>query len=371
MTSNGVTQKPTYAIVTTTIYVPKLLDAYAKDARAHKRDVLFVVVGDKKTPLETAQYCAGLAKKGHSVEYFSPERQDDYLSTFLSLKAHLPWNSIQRRNVGLLFAYQNGCEVIATIDDDNFLLGKDYLGLHGIGSERRCEIVSSNTGWINICSLLKEQHGRTFYHRGFPLEKRTPNETWKIQKGAILPVVSAGLWLGDPDVDAMERLYYLADPTEAVKMTRNVSISPSKRTWTPFNSQNTALAREVIPAYFLSPKVGRYDDILASYIVKHIADHLGDSIVFGAPLVRQERNPHNYWRDLDQERHGHALTLRFVEALATIPLKGKTYAACYAELVDSLPKAIGKRNDIRNDERPFLEGYFEGMRIWRDTFATL
>ncbi len=359
-----------YAIVTTTIYVQKLLDAYAQDARAFDRDVLFVVIGHKKTPLETAGYCEELAKQGYSVEYFSPERQEAYLAKFPALKAHLPWNSIQRRNVGLLFAYENDCPVIATIDDDNFLLVEDYLGTHGIGTKRSCEIVSSNTGWINVCSLLREAHGRTFYHRGFPLEKRTPDETWQTKKDTMMPVVSAGLWLGDPDVDALERLQYLADPTDAVEMTREVSVSPAKGVWSPFNSQNTALARDVIPAYFLSPKVGRYDDIWAAYVVKHVADHLGGSIMFGQPLVRQERNPHNYWRDLDQERYGHALTLRFVESLAGIPLKGKTYAACYGELVDALPEKLAARSDIRDDERPFLEGYFEGMHIWRDTFTS-
>ena len=29
------------------------------------------------------------------------------------------WNSIQRRNIGLLYAYEQGADVIATVDDDN------------------------------------------------------------------------------------------------------------------------------------------------------------------------------------------------------------------------------------------------------------
>ena len=75
------------AIVTTTIFVPRLLTKYASDAKAHRHNPLFVVIGDKKTPLETAVFCASLAKKsGFAVEYFSPERQDDYLKKSPSLK---------------------------------------------------------------------------------------------------------------------------------------------------------------------------------------------------------------------------------------------------------------------------------------------
>ncbi|MBI4093789.1 hypothetical protein HY417_02395 [Candidatus Kaiserbacteria bacterium] len=361
------------AIVTTTIYVPKLLSAYAKDAKAHGHDPLFVVVGDRKTPTETERFCEKLAKQsGFAVEYFSPARQEQYLKKFPALRRHLPWNSIQRRNVGLLFAYVAGCETIITIDDDNFLVSKDFIREHQVTGERTCDVVSTTSGWVNVCRLLKEKHSRTFYHRGFPLEKRMPNETWNVRRAKVRPVVNAGLWLGDPDVDAMERLYHLGDPTDATsyKHRGKPNIAVAKGIWTPFNSQNTAIRRDAIPAYFLSPLIGRYDDIWASYILKHIADHLDDSIVFGEPLVRQERNPHNYWKDLDQERFGHALTLRFVEALSTIRLKQKTYALCFGEIIEKLPHAIADKK-LSDVERKFVDGMLDGMRIWHRTFASL
>lgn len=360
----------TYAIVTTTIFVPKLLDSYAEDAKKHSHNVLFVVVGDKKTPPETEEYCLQLAKKsGFRVDYFSPERQEEYLSQWSKLRDHIQWNCIQRRNVGMLYAYENGCETIATIDDDNFLIDADYLGTHGIGTQMDVTEVASQTGWMNVCTLLTESHGRIFYHRGFPLEKRT-EESWDEKSTTIQPVVSAGLWLGDPDIDALERLYHLTDPTEATTLAREERFSPALGTWTPFNSQNTALARRVIPAYFLSPKVGRYDDIWGSYVVKRIADHLDDRIVFGKPLVKQERNPHNYWRDLDAERYGHSLTLAFVEALSSIELRGTTYQKCYEELSEALPDNL-LSGIFKEDEVEFLKGYFEGMKIWRDTFSKI
>ena len=271
----------------------------------------------------------------------------------------------------MLYAYEQGCEVIATIDDDNFLATEDYLGKHGIRDTQDAVEVMSSTGWINVCALLEEKHGRRFYHRGFPIEKRLAEEHWKEKRVKVKPVASAGLWLGDPDVDAMERLYHFTEPTDATKLARDERIVPAKGTWSPFNSQNTALAREAMPAYFLSPKVGRYDDIWGSYILKRIADELGDAVAYGEPLVKQERNPHNYWRDLDMERYGHALTLSFVEALANIALSGKDYRAAYAEITDALPELLLSNPKLKDDERAYLNGYFDGMRIWRDVFKTL
>jgi len=363
--------KPDVCIVTTTIYVPKLLDAYAKDAKKYGHEVLFVVVGDKKTPPETERFCRALQRKsGFRVKYFPVQEQEKYLSRFPQLKKHLVWNSIQRRNVGLLYAYEAGPETVITIDDDNFLVTKDFVGAHSVRGQRTGEVVRTNTGWVNVCALLTERHGRRFYHRGFPLEKRLPKEQWSVKRARVRPVVNAGLWLGDPDVDAMERLYHLADPTDAVAYTGKRTIAPAKGVWTPFNSQNTAIRRDAIPAYFLSPYIGRYDDIWASYIIKHIADHLHDSICFGEPVVRQKRNPHNYWKDFDQERYGHALTLRFVDALSRIKLTGKTYQRCFKELIARLPKEVAKEN-MNEKEKEFFVKFFQGLRIWRDVFASL
>lgn len=377
-------QAPTYAIVTTTIFVPKLLDAYAKDAKKHGRETLFIVVGDKKTPPETVAYCATFAARtGFAMEYFSVERQEEYLSRFKALKKHLPWNCIMRRNIGMLYAYERGSEIIATIDDDNFLAAPDYLGNHKLGVPTTVEVVSSSTKWANVCRLLIEKHGRTFYHRGFPPEKRLVNEKWKVTKRSIIAVANAGLWLGEPDVDALERIYHFNDPTTALKWNRKTSVALAKGTWSPFNSQNTAILRRALPAYFLSammsgfvdkngfPMTSRYDDIWGAYVLKHIADHLGEYVTFGAPIVRQNRNPHNYWKDFDMERHGLALSDRFVETLSSIRLVGKNYQSCYAELTEKFEKTMLARTDLWHEERVYLRGYFESMRVWRDTFAAL
>ena len=70
-------------------------------------------------------------------------------------------------------------------------------------------------------------------------------------------------------------------------------------------------------------------------------------------------------------RYGHPLTLRFVEALSSVELTGSTYQECFAEITKKLPEMCAMRTDIAEDERTFLNGLFEGMRVWVDTFALL
>jgi hypothetical protein len=41
--------------------------------------------------------------------------------------------------------------------------------------------------------------------------------------------------------------------------------------------------------------------LCGSDVLTRIAEHLDHAICFGEPLVRQERNPHDLWRDLDAE----------------------------------------------------------------------
>lgn len=359
------------ALVTTTIHVPSLLDDYCRDAREHGHDAVSItVVGDKKTPTECATFCAGLQEKyGHLVRYMSVDDQLEYLAPYADLRDHLPYNSIQRRNIGLLAAYKGGADAIITIDDDNFLTEPDFIGKHNVvGTERSVTAITSSTGWYNVCELLEEKRGLPFYHRGYPMGQRwnRGDVTGSSASGRV--AVNAGLWLEAPDIDALTWLDLPIETTAYDVDTYPDGIALAVGTWSPFNSQNTALARDIIPAYFLSPHIGRYDDIWASYIVKRIADHLGDVIHFGHPLVRQKRNPHNYFKDFDNERMGMELTDAFVVVLRDMDLTGSSYGNCFAEVIKALEQQAG---DIVGDSHfgAEFQNMLAGMRIWREATA--
>lgn len=361
-------------IVTTTIYVPRALERYAENARFYgHQDVNFIVVGDKKTPVETRAFCDSITARYYRCEYLDIEDQQAYLEPYPDLWRHLPFNCIQRRDIGLLKAWADGADVVITIDDDNWMLNHDFVRLHGVvGTQPELPAYDSSSGWFNVCSMLEEAHGTGFYHRGFPRAER-----WKEAEAftSVAPLrrrvaVNAGLWLDDPDIDAMTRL-------ERPIVVRGIRENAPQRfalhpgTWSPFNSQNTALAREVIAAYFLSPCVGRYDDIWPSYIVTRIANHLGDVIAYGLPLLRQKRNEHSLWKDLDDERIGMLLSDEFCATLRAIALRGTTYAECYRELAEKLPGVWTPGAKWTDAMRQAREGLLEGMAVWSAVFRSL
>lgn len=324
-----------HALVTTTINVPHLLIDYCRDfiEHGHKNDVEIVVVGDFKTPPEAREYCKNLQiKYGIKIYYMGEEEQNIFLPE--NYKNFLPWNCIQRRNVGILYSYNAGAEIIYTIDDDNFLHTKDYIGSHLIQTnDYQLGYVAGKNGWFNICSYLKEKDGKKFYHRGYSFKHRSDdNEPPATNFCFARSVVSAGLWLGDPDIDAVTRMA-IAPEVSGCEIAQHVALGIGTKG--PFNSQNTALHRDVIPAYCLAAGLGRYDDIVASYFVKRIADHLGDYISFGLPLVKQERNEHDLFKDFEQEKLGMQLIDDIVDWLYSIELAGTNYAECIKEILDS------------------------------------
>ncbi len=362
-----------FTIVTTTINVPTLLRSYAADAVRFKRQLdRFIVIGDKKTPAEASTFCAQLESDfGIECLYLSEQDQIAYLADFPGLRDLVPWNCIQRRNVGMLKAYQGGSDVVVTIDDDNFACQSDYLGFHAhVGEAQPTEAVSSASGWWNICEMLNEGRSIPFFHRGFPLSKRfSPDAEFHASATVTArTVVNAGLWLDDPDVDAVSRLFAPIRATGPSRVYRD-RLACDVGTWSPFNSQNTALMREAIGAYFLFPHIGRYDDIWASYVIRTISDKFRDLVTYGAPLVRQKRNVHNYFKDFDDERLGLERNDVFLAALAACRVTAPTYAGAFAEMAEQFPEAIAKACEGAKVDVKLFAKVSEGFGVWTKTIA--
>jgi hypothetical protein len=360
-------------VVTTTINIPSLLLDYARNACQYGHsDLDFIVIGDRKSPPEIADFCKNIDRL-YPCAYWDIPAQERYLARFPDLWRHLRFDSIQRRNIGLLMAWRNGANVAITIDDDNFITNHDFIGLHGtVGTVLQMTVYSSTSGWLDVCSFLEADDGVRFYHRGYPQKMRWMERehfvTTQLARGRL--AVNAGFWLDNPDIDALTRM----ERQPVVRgfkpgFAGRIALEPG--VWSPFNSQNTALVRDVLPAYFLSPYIGRYDDIWASYIVNRIAQHFRDLIAFGQPLVRQQRNPHNLWKDLDAERDGMILTDDFCAALRSIPLTAATYHNCFHEIAEALPEAWPEGPKWTESQKQWRAKLLEGMRIWHAVFAEL
>ena len=278
-------------MVTTTVQAPT--EALLKYAA--KVEWQLIVVGDKKTPHDLYR---ALEQGPKPIRYLSPEDQEQ---RFPALSATIPWNCIERRNIGFVEAYRLGAEVIATVDDDNIPYeswGEELL----IGRDVEIDLYATNDPVFDPLSVTEHSQ---LWHRGFPLEllhhRHSVRYDGKAQRRVLM---QADLWDGDPDIDAIARITF----APCVKFS-GVRGPFGSDALAPFNSQNTFIAREVFPHYCVLPFVGRISDIWAAYLAQR---QFPSSLVFAAPSVFQRRNPHDLIRDMEAELLGYRQTMQFV-----------------------------------------------------------
>lgn len=278
------------ACCTTTINMPSVLHLYRKCSS----EVKFFVAGDLKSP-DTEIMEAFLDVK--NFQYLHMDGQA--ASGFKSHEAIGP-NSIQRRNLAFLEAAKWGAEIIVSIDDDNIPLAKNYFYDFERALTRPCDgiEVSSDNGWFDVGQLFNP----VSKHRGFPHNISPANQF----RGAVDAQigVAAGLCIGDPDIDATTRMVNSPIVHHVSELLRG-GLVVHPRTHTIFNSQNTAIRRELLPAWGMIPFVGRMDDIYASLICQRVMRERNMSVRFGPPMIWQSRNPHNLVKDMRGEIDGY------------------------------------------------------------------
>jgi hypothetical protein len=370
------------ALVNTTIHVPRCLENYLANAAqyGHAEQVSVIVVGDRKTPAEAGEFLRDLSHRYPSrITYLDLPAQQKLLRRWPALDLTLRYNCIQRRNVGYLQAALDEADVIIAVDDDNFVTDEDYIGAHlAVGRETRVPVVSDASGWWNVCQLLKCDPPRRFYHRGYPKSRQDWKEPrHEVQSEVVRPVVNAGLWLRNPDVDATANI---EEPLNVVSVERvagqNVC-ALARETWCPFNSQNTAFDIKTLPAmylvvmhdYYRGYRIGRLDDIWMSYFLRAIADQLGDSVLYGPPLVVQDRNPHDFTRDLAEELGGYILTEKIVEYLRSFQTDSCTYFHSYLELIYHLRDFVESDAKLDTGDREYFRQMTLGMAAWHSAVA--
>lgn len=280
-------------IITTTINPPKNMEAWERQLKPGDG---IVVAGDMKTPHEPWDTWEN-EQDGVYRRYLSPDEQIEW-----ACSQTIGWNSIQRRNIALLYAMCQRPEFITTIDDDNFPVSSNWFD-----SLPQSEWVwATGSGWYNP-GLMCVPPVR---HRGLPFGMQNFTNLTATKNTATNIGVWASLWLDDPDIDAMERI--VNDP-QIKNITHDVILDYG--TWAPFNSQSTTYRAELAPIMAVLPHVGRMDDIWMSYIARAIMDRIGYRVCYGEPLVRQERNSHDLLADLKGEMIGYEHTFEFTEHL--------------------------------------------------------
>ena len=286
-------------IVTTTINLPTLATRRFAQIAAD-RGYTMVVVGDTKTP--HVAYYELEQEFGPSFVYLHPSQQE---ALYPELSSTIGWKSIQRRNIGFVYAYQNGADVVATVDDDN-IPHDDWATDLVVGKHIEIDLYDHNIEH-SIFDPLSVTEYNQLWHRGYPIEL-VPNKNDIFYRGKITRevLVQADFWDGDPDIDAICRLSHR--PVVKFKHFEPFGCYGIA----PFNSQNTFIARKALPKYSVLPHIGRMDDIWASYILQH---YYPQSVVYNRASVYQARNPQDLVTNLENEVIGYRNTLQLIEDL--------------------------------------------------------
>jgi glycosyltransferase involved in cell wall biosynthesis len=265
-------------IVITSIFRPtEAIEAFSK-----LKDYRLVVVGDKKTPADWNY---------ENCTYLNTDKQVE-LSP--GLANAIPFNHYGRKMIGYVYAMQQGADVIIDTDDDNI----PYDGWNFPAFEGNYLASKDNLGWVNIYHHFSEQ---PIWPRGLPL-RNINDKRDKLQWQTTKTNERVGIWQGladdDPDVDAIYRL----TSNKPCTFQKKEPVVLGKGTACPFNSQNTAIQKELFPLLFLPSFVTfRFTDILRGIIAQPVLWQHNYRLGFTEATVIQKRNEHDYFKDFESE----------------------------------------------------------------------
>lgn len=372
---------PKAALVMTTVNGIGLLDGYRDnfEKHGHLDDVTVYVIPDEKTPNDIYVECGRLIKRGLNVVCPSLSEQDDFLLWAGFPPALIPRNSDNRRNVGYLMALSAGSDFMISIDDDNYICDQsgDYFHAHSIVCDAAHFMTvaapARQSTWFNPAQML--DGAGNAYARGYPYFARTASQPpIETELGKQRIAANAGLWLCDMDLDAMT---WLAQPGKATGLVDGLSLALQPGQWGPVNTQNTAIHRNAIAAFWFvrmgypigGLSIDRYGDIFSGYFLQACAKSLGETVRYGTPLVEHKRNAHNYLRDVRQEYACIAMLEDLLPWLTDVELGGNNYQDAYRSLSYQLCDYVETLHGSAWDAaaKGYIHRIAYTMQLWANT----
>ena len=244
------------------------------------------------------------------------------------------------RAFGFWKAWQIGAETIFTLDDDCHPADDDLVAGH-----------------------LRNLHDTSIWESS-ALGLRVRGLPYRNLGGPLHVDVSVGLWIGVPDLDAVQTLANSEHEIPASLLTSVRSrVMPSEQ-YFPMSGMNLAVRREAACLMYFPPMgrdwpYRRFDDIWCGLAVQRVCRHLRRSIVCGRPLVKHQRASDPF-TNLVKEAPGIEANERMWERIDSVELKGQTPVACMRELGAGL---IATANDDG-----YLERWGAAILAWCDLF---
>lgn len=325
------------ALVITSIAPPHaVLQLYAAECFA--RGIEFILIGDAASP-------ADFSLTG--CRFYS---LDEQLSLPFKLARLLPVRHYARKNLGYLLA--RNYNLLLETDDDNLPRPQFWQPR----TVQQTGTYLSGTGWTNIFRWFTDD---PLWPRGFPLARLHDAAPEVIDAPEVTQFcpIQHGLTDAQPDVDAVFRLVH---GTKEWQFRQRGPVLLGTGAWCPFNSQSTAWFREAFPLLYLPATCTfRMTDIWRSFVAQRIAWECGWPVMFHAPIMYQERNPHDLMRDFADEVPGYLHNAPMCQMLTELPLR-----AGVEHLADNLRtcyQALVKAGYLQAAELPLVEAWLEDV----------
>jgi hypothetical protein len=296
--------------------------------RLHAIDGKLIVAGDSKGPT-----CFdGPPGRPWPVEFLSLTAQE---SGRFKLAENLPTKHYARKNIAYLHAIAAGAECIYETDDDNAPNDSWKPRAEMIDGSRL--VVSPGAArWVNVYRYFTDDN---IWPRGLPLDEIRQHIPKLCEAGQSLRApVQQGLVNGSADVDAIWRL--VMDRDFSFDNCPSIYLEPGN--WCPFNTQSTWWWPVAFPLLYIPSYCSfRMCDIWKSFVAQRCLWAMGLGVVFHAPEVVQDRNPHDLMRDFRDEIPGYEHNRRIAEILDGLDLPGdpelvgENLRQCYVALISS------------------------------------
>ncbi len=264
-----------------------------------------VVVGD-----QTTKHSDWVSVTTNSLHYLSPETQDNL---FPELSELIGFKNYARKNIGYLYAIQNGATAIFDTDDDTFLRKS---AINYFENFDKCEFYEV-TGGDLFNPYLFYARGSEIWPRGYPLRHVSPDKK-SLREGQTISKLNQRtnfdilqtLVNSEPDVDAVYRMTVTDKISDFDVSPSIIKIQPG--VFTPGNTQSTLWANEKKFKYLYIPRwvSFRFCDILKMYIAQKNSE-----LAYAGFWTDQIRNPHDYMIDFKSEIECYLQTEPVIEYL--------------------------------------------------------
>lgn len=301
------------------------------------------------------------------AEWFKQHFGSNY-KKYLSV---IPEKCHAETSFGFLVAYEDQPDIVIELDDDVIpLKGHNLIARHYDNLLNDDGVtVHSNGKCYNTIDNLKLICPQRLFPRGHPYSKEARVEEYSWNDCGTKCVLNMGLWIGNPDLDALTIIYNGGlDGRYVVKgnALKREKVIIDKGVYVPVCSMNTSFLPKIIPAFYQLYmnyiEIDRFDDIWSGIFLKKITDHLRENISLGNPLVYHDKRPRDVFMDLKKELEGMIINEKLWKMVNEVELDGKTYWDAYISFVDELEKKLTKlENELH---KKFLRTQIEKMRLW-------